>query len=950
MTIILIFLIFLRLFNLSWCESTRLDRSLKILRNDFNQLIENVENFVDDVAKEIHQSSSLLENVYFNNNEDYNWQDNVNVKNKFVKTAEKYDSKENEISKRTKRSPNDKKDQLCTTNTQKEIDIEQAKLQELKVEIQKLGNVVELLKDQQRIIKNLNREEDSANKPSNYLTDTVNQLKNKEKVNKNQESDRKWENDMALKSNISNIEKELKETKEALIDTRQLVTEEKIKEDLLENAFNKQKTEMKFVKAMMENLYDNKNSNKRNVLTSKQSSDSESILGYVHTPRPMPAFELRRNSLMQQSRQPNSADENDKKHGKQGNTSFFADEYPTKETNPEEEEYLEYIFGIGKYKNKFDNSENSSNGSNQTNIDITNNNVHDVINNNDDDNNSDEDDYESGTINRPININDFIHNIKDMFNVPDPAHLDELANNQTIEALMKLAAKDPNRFKLYGLNENENNKISLQKSRRHRNMLTRKNNFSRANGRDQDLELRLRLINLLMNGNKQNNQNEVSNKEETDLDQALNKLLHKEKNPQSDLTFDSLKSLLKPQKTNTETSLIALLENAKPQSKTDDLDVENELKELQKAINSLKPKDENIEVNKRKEAAQEFQAMLSQLITQNQVHPSDPVIEPPNPQIFLPPPEQNFHPNPSVGYYNIPPYAYNSYPYTYLYNGPNSANRYGNSWPPYLPNKYPYFNSEPTRLLPYGYSTSPQSKPQEILVEGETISYGGNNFFPSPGPYPETSYNQANYPKSSLDQQYGNQQNVEQNKYDAIQDLNQQIGHLEEIIRSLAQRGSNYGDDSVAIATLEQRIYDLKGVIHNLNSLPPPPQPSGATYNDNKPVYPPPQKPLPQQYPNNQPPSPPVGPSTIYQGPPPKDNQKARRRMKRQTNEERSNESLNKLTDFFHSVLGDVPHKDMEATRSNPVGRNNKELLGDLEKKLGDLKLQIQETISKVIH
>ncbi|XP_066246734.1 uncharacterized protein [Euwallacea similis] len=988
-------------------EKHLLDDSLKILRKDFNQLIENVEDFVGDFVVQLEEASKVAASVY--TDDEYNWQDSTLKTSKHETTThhsfQSYDNAvpptvdfiSNEIESRKKRSPQDlhnfedqkhnierrvlvptrpppltayqdilgsqqesklkdstAEGKMCKTST--DTNLEHQQFEELKQEVRKLGDLVQLLKDQQLLIKTV----DERNLNSQNINED---LAKGHFLNEGLKQFEKHKNEVYNVDNakLKAIETSLKATEKNLKTTSDLLKTEIEKEEMLETELKKQNSELKFIKVMMEHLYDGEKDHKEKIgLSDNQKRvfddvDVDSIVGASQMPNSYP---LRTHPLY---------DTNTNK-GEYGDGKFVRSLMPRT------------VFTIDTQNNTFPNT-----------------------------------DVEK-TTKMPETIQETFEDIEK--EIEESAFKKYFWNEEnealrdiTINALVNMTKHDPGRFKMF----NMENRTDIPKTGDH--FFKRSSGYipsSRASAKSRksdDVDLKLKLIDLLTT----NEAKSIDNPSNSDkqVDEVLKSLLKPQKKSDDEVTLETLKSLVDQsrQKQKNEDSLNRLLQNLnKPQSKTEDSGIESELKQLQKAINQLKPKDDLGGFDLGNDGRQDFQSMLSQIISQNPAGStnSGPIIPTQsslssssilgqNPLILA----QN---RPQIQQYlnALKPNLY--YPYTAdsdNYNG-NSYNQY--QYIPYqnTPVAYDHSFAPPSIYSPIASSYSPYSYPSNYPLnnyypnnnaysgkppqEAASLDYSGNNFFQLSGLNPEYNYGSKSAAQPSLGQSYGPAQApTDDYKYGMILDLNQQIQNLENVIAGLRSGDytQNY-EDKTAIASLEQRIYDLKGVINSLNSpqpspyapsnsppyqqpertlyvTPPLPPPIKAAPQSSAPVYSPPQPspPIPEPSRPNyvyQPSVPAQPSSNPYQPPKPNDprppyqskeavkdglRSARNKRLKRQIaaaappEEDGVNGSLDEITNVFKQYF----NKPKITTSRNVDERSS--TLDNLQQTLNNLKLQL---------
>ncbi|XP_066151675.1 uncharacterized protein [Euwallacea fornicatus] len=868
-------------------EKHLLDDSLKILRKDFNQLIGNVEDFVGDFVVQIEEASKVAASVY--TDDDYNWQDSKLTTSKHeTTTRHSFQSNDqtvpstvdlisNEIESRKKRSSQDlhnfedqkhsierrvlmptkppplayqeflgsqqestdttAEGKICKTATA--TNLEQQQFEELKQEVRKLSDLVQLLKDQQLLIKtmderNLNSKNIDGNVAKNHFFP-----QGLEQFEKHKNEELYSVDDTKLKA----IEKSLKTTEENLKTTNELLKTEIEKEKMLEKELKKQSSELKFIKVMMEHIYDSNNNKKKIDVNDSQKrlfDDVDSIVGATRMPnfyplRSYPLYDIGANK------------------GENRDSKFVKSLMPRQ------------IFQIDVQNDTFSKP-----------------------------------DVETTTI-KPATVEEATEDIeKEIEESAFKKYLwkeeNEILRDKTINALINITKYDPERFNMF----NFKNRTDVPTTGNH--FLRRSSGFipsTRASAKSRksdDLDLKLKLIDLLTTNEAKTIDNVSNNDRQTE--EVLKSLLKPQKKSDDEVTLEVLKSLIdrNKQKQKNEDTLRRLMQSLnKPESKIEDSDIESELKQLQKVINQLKPKDDLGSFDIGNDGRQDFQSMLSQIISQNPAGSinSGPGI-PPQPSLgtsnilgqntlILP---QNRPQIQSYSYLNALkpnlyyPYAadsktyngnsYNSYQYNPYQNTPVGYD-YGYAPPPiyspisssYLP--YSYLPSNPLNNY-YPNSNAYSGKPPQ---EAASLDYSGNNFFQFSGPNPEYNYGSKSATQTNLGQSYAPSQTLTDDyKYGVISDLTRQIQNLESTIAGLrnGDYSQNY-EDKTAIASLEQRIYDLKGVINSLNSpqpyapslsppyqqsertlyvTPPLPSPIEAAPQSSPPVYRPPQQPIPE--------------------------------------------------------------------------------------------------------
>ncbi|XP_050295339.1 uncharacterized protein LOC126735412 isoform X2 [Anthonomus grandis grandis] len=632
-------------------EQNKIDKNLKLLRNDFNKLIDNVEDFASNFLKEIEDIGKIMpQGSIFD--QDYNWENHdsntipkdseyspsltlthtsadSNMANgpnkKYQQTIRDYVTEKNifksHIVSRPKRSPesnlkssqNNKltnaeldenrqaailgsakhspnqeiTDSKVTTEScaskaelSREMVLEQQKLQNLKAEVRKLNKLVALLKNQQELINDVA----DSNLENSSLYKTIQsfgqQRDDNIKVKKMNKQDLTSEEVKPSKEStyfqeVSELKLNLHKNEEILNKTKEILLIERKKGEELEIELKRQNSELKFLKAMMENLYDKSTSvtqprsliniSRKDNLKNRdlKDLDIDDILGSVPAPRSLPNIKQLRTK--RQDSESSIKEKLDK---------IFA------------EVHKEYINKNNKKNQQF------------------------------------EQDF----------LNNLTENALIQLTKSDPHGLREPEENLRASVSSEYRDSDLKRFlsalKSQSELEEENSKRASAPNKDNGTSEIR----TRSNNKNEDVLLKLKVLDML--SNKEAKSEDTSKNE--NLAETLKSLLEPEKKSDDSILLEKLINMVKekqePPKVNNKEKLAKLLQSLttpKPQSKADD-DIENELKELQLAINNLKPKDDSntinsigLENNRRgKDESQDFQSMLSQIISQNNVEPS----------------------------------------------------------------------------------------------------------------------------------------------------------------------------------------------------------------------------------------------------------------------------------------------------------------------------------------
>uniref|UniRef100_A0AAR5PIN4 Uncharacterized protein n=1 Tax=Dendroctonus ponderosae TaxID=77166 RepID=A0AAR5PIN4_DENPD len=821
-----------------------LSKNLKIMRQDFNNLVENVEDFLDDFVKQIRDAEKMVENVYIND-DDYNWQENSATEKLQInehksstspspnkptnlhsahKARSKLQSSElsNEIDQiRKKRAlpdaprfdnrvasaplaaneetfpeaqllasnqkyrplsdapqedsraafpsqidsndplvlggyqvnansqTNSQNNPACISQTQEE----KQKFEDLKMEVRKLSELVSLLKDQQKMIKELSQSGDNVKDDnsleSSYLYNTLKrwQLNQDAKRFKIQNDSYQSEKELQSRSTqeIDKLKADLKQTEQHVTETQLIVNKEKEKEAFLEMELKRQNREIKFLKALMENVYD-----KTNAKTDKKTHDSggfrtsdfedidiDSVLGVAHTPKPWPWPKVSPMPSQGEEIASIAAEDDSKLNGLFQKAAHDSDvRNVTSDTPPNSEP----VSTATSFEEK---------------------------------------------------LHEFQKKLQKKYQLYASQYERDMLNNKTISALMQLTKTDPDRFQkfeptnsqeYYSEYEREADKIpqniafdyplaSARSSSSRNSQIAKRNNTlstARASGNSKldDLEFKLKLIDLLTNADQNiNNGNKNSGR-------SIKDLLQPPKKSDDEETLEAFKKFLnereKSQKTEGSLSELLKAMNDNPQSKSEDSKIEAELKDLQRAINNLRPKQDTFggfDLEDGVNGKNDLQTLLSQAISHNGAN-----LDSMSPQASL----------------NIAAGA------DTLGNSPSSS----------------HYEELFDKSLPHKYANSKEN-------------YGNyQNTFREPGrTYQDLNYGSSSYSGPNMGQPFGTKQNPESNKFVVVSDLTQQIENLENVITSLTKRSgySQTPDDTASIMSLQQRIYDLKEVIRSLN-------------------------------------------------------------------------------------------------------------------------------------
>ncbi|XP_048519822.1 uncharacterized protein LOC109538203 isoform X6 [Dendroctonus ponderosae] len=821
-----------------------LSKNLKIMRQDFNNLVENVEDFLDDFVKQIRDAEKMVENVYIND-DDYNWQENSATEKLQInehksstspspnkptnlhsahKARSKLQSSElsNEIDQiRKKRAlpdaprfdnrvasaplaaneetfpeaqllasnqkyrplsdapqedsraafpsqidsndplvlggyqvnansqTNSQNNPACISQTQEE----KQKFEDLKTEVRKLSELVSLLKDQQKMIKELSQSGDNVKDDnsleSSYLYNTLKrwQLNQDAKRFKIQNDSYQSEKELQSRSTqeIDKLKADLKQTEQHVTETQLIVNKEKEKEAFLEMELKRQNREIKFLKALMENVYD-----KTNAKTDKKTHDSggfrtsdfedidiDSVLGVAHTPKPWPWPKVSPMPSQGEEIASIAAEDDSKLNGLFQKAAHDSDvRNVTSDTPPNSEP----VSTATSFEEK---------------------------------------------------LHEFQKKLQKKYQLYASQYERDMLNNKTISALMQLTKTDPDRFQkfeptnsqeYYSEYEREADKIpqniafdyplaSARSSSSRNSQIAKRNNTlstARASGNSKldDLEFKLKLIDLLTNADQNiNNGNKNSGR-------SIKDLLQPPKKSDDEETLEAFKKFLnereKSQKTEGSLSELLKAMNDNPQSKSEDSKIEAELKDLQRAINNLRPKQDTFggfDLEDGVNGKNDLQTLLSQAISHNGAN-----LDSMSPQASL----------------NIAAGA------DTLGNSPSSS----------------HYEELFDKSLPHKYANSKEN-------------YGNyQNTFREPGrTYQDLNYGSSSYSGPNMGQPFGTKQNPESNKFVVVSDLTQQIENLENVITSLTKRSgySQTPDDTASIMSLQQRIYDLKEVIRSLN-------------------------------------------------------------------------------------------------------------------------------------
>ncbi|XP_048519819.1 uncharacterized protein LOC109538203 isoform X3 [Dendroctonus ponderosae] len=673
-----------------------LSKNLKIMRQDFNNLVENVEDFLDDFVKQIRDAEKMVENVYIND-DDYNWQENSATEKLQInehksstspspnkptnlhsahKARSKLQSSElsNEIDQiRKKRAlpdaprfdnrvasaplaaneetfpeaqllasnqkyrplsdapqedsraafpsqidsndplvlggyqvnansqTNSQNNPACISQTQEE----KQKFEDLKTEVRKLSELVSLLKDQQKMIKELSQSGDNVKDDnsleSSYLYNTLKrwQLNQDAKRFKIQNDSYQSEKELQSRSTqeIDKLKADLKQTEQHVTETQLIVNKEKEKEAFLEMELKRQNREIKFLKALMENVYD-----KTNAKTDKKTHDSggfrtsdfedidiDSVLGVAHTPKPWPWPKVSPMPSQGEEIASIAAEDDSKLNGLFQKAAHDSDvRNVTSDTPPNSEP----VSTATSFEEK---------------------------------------------------LHEFQKKLQKKYQLYASQYERDMLNNKTISALMQLTKTDPDRFQkfeptnsqeYYSEYEREADKIpqniafdyplaSARSSSSRNSQIAKRNNTlstARASGNSKldDLEFKLKLIDLLTNADQNiNNGNKNSGR-------SIKDLLQPPKKSDDEETLEAFKKFLnereKSQKTEGSLSELLKAMNDNPQSKSEDSKIEAELKDLQRAINNLRPKQDTFggfDLEDGVNGKNDLQTLLSQAISHN---------------------------------------------------------------------------------------------------------------------------------------------------------------------------------------------------------------------------------------------------------------------------------------------------------------------------------------------
>ncbi|CAH1129019.1 unnamed protein product [Ceutorhynchus assimilis] len=444
-----------------------------------------------------------------------NRQMNLNNQNEFLESQQK------EI---------ENKQPVCT-KTNEEIVAEKQKLDQLKAEVQKLNELISLLKDQQTMMKKIGPENNVEVNAleSSFLYKTIKMLEDERK--------NKQSSDSQINQELNRIKLNLQKTEDTLNKTQEILLSDRDREEVLENEIKRHNTDLKFLKVMMENLYDKTYSNKQKRLEPKiikaddyEDNTTNTILGAMHMNRnPLESLQDQLEVTLRDNQQ---------------NTEKFLRHLAEEQDNIRRQLYFQNTRNGGRFQEGFMNNQRRSAPERLKKSQIT----------------------------------------------RDSEQTDENQNNN-MHRLLTMLSKQDNPSDVHQIPET-NEQIKTNGSE-----------FGRASSKSDDIDFKLKVIEIL---NKEGKSDEE--KKEKQLQEGLLKLLKPEKKT-TDSDEDALLALmtLLPKKTSSQSSLTKLIEALRPQGKSDDFEVDEELRQLQKAINSLKPKQDNFDLGNNRPAKDDSQ-------------------------------------------------------------------------------------------------------------------------------------------------------------------------------------------------------------------------------------------------------------------------------------------------------------------------------------------------------
>ncbi|XP_060522150.1 uncharacterized protein LOC132699450 [Cylas formicarius] len=281
-------------------DKKELSKNLMTLRTDFNKIVEDAENFSMDFFKQVAAASAGT----FDNDVDYRWDsaDSSNTIHKqnnqvpLTSSTVKETTWEDTITpptspvaiqsfppllnrkKRMAVSREPAQSEPCAAQNQREYELEKRRLFELKTEVQRLNEVVALLRDQQELLQALERKSNDVNADPKTKREiqTLLQLLGVDGSKKN-ETQRKEPTEARIE--IETIKNDLKRTAEALNRTHEMLVQEQRKEETIEEELDSQKRELGFLKVMLMSLYEK---------SGNRNTSADPVVGAVHRPKSLP--------------------------------------------------------------------------------------------------------------------------------------------------------------------------------------------------------------------------------------------------------------------------------------------------------------------------------------------------------------------------------------------------------------------------------------------------------------------------------------------------------------------------------------------------------------------------------------------------------------------------------------------------------------------------------------
>ncbi|XP_074027430.1 uncharacterized protein isoform X2 [Leptinotarsa decemlineata] len=339
-------IILANIFNIvTQSEISRRQNKLKTFRNDINKIGEDVENFIFDIAKEVVSKTD----GFFDSDYEIDYEDGSNeetsdspqqsdeidqlnksrLKNILKKgnitdttntTLTNNNLEERHFSKkRYKRSPisdapetidipeentNQVKTSQCAKDTPKDVALERRHIEDLKEEVKKLYELVILLKDQQKILSQLDDRSDDIESDISKRFEQKELLTVLEHLNNDSISEPVTENGSVKKvsedsvpmvqinpahKELEHLKFDIKQTMAALNQTHDFLVHQKNSEIALRKELQKQKIEINILKIMVTKLFQNLNFTNLKDKKVKETFDTEVVGSPLYLPNHMSA-------------------------------------------------------------------------------------------------------------------------------------------------------------------------------------------------------------------------------------------------------------------------------------------------------------------------------------------------------------------------------------------------------------------------------------------------------------------------------------------------------------------------------------------------------------------------------------------------------------------------------------------------------------------------------------